>query len=478
MRKSLVLLVLLVAVLGVGLAAAMPHNQFVPAGMHKCPVQSTNSTTTNSTANTTCNATCPTCPGRMEMKKERKMENCTCGNATNATRMRNGMRNNAGNGTMGTMERVMEKNAGANRELRIKIEERIKRAGGFAGIEEAYVKAKMQYIRLKHEYMKLKMEGKLDFSHEKKFCMVAGNLVLRWFDRMEAAILNSNLNETLKDQLVAKLEQEKIAFEQKLRLVNETENPEQLKQVVRELREQWMESRRVVSEVAEEVAIAKLERVINVAERLGDKLSELAPNSTLLTDYNAKVQQAKSLIEDAKSKVSTDVIAAREDIKEAVRLLREAFIDARQIVREVNMHGMEISGMHRHGMNATSTNASTSTGLSTGQLNVMGNGTFEFTGSGVVVVTATNATITYTGELVNVTGFTAVNGTLTGSGKATFRGNVTVKVSGENVHLFVKGEGKAYLSGTGVYMYKNVAQQRIQREELNGSVEVTIGGES
>ncbi len=379
------------------------------------------------------------------------------------------------NGTMnGTMEKVRtrEKNAGANKELRIKVEERIKRVGGFRGIEEAYVKAKEQYMKLKHEYMKLKMEGKLDFSHEKKFCLVAGNLVLRWFDRMEAAILNSNLNETLKDKLVAQLEQEKINFEQKLKLVNESETPQQLKQVVQELREQWRDAKRVVSKVAEEVAIAKLERVVNVAEKLGDKLSEIAQNSTLLSDYNAKVQQAKSLIEDAKSKVSTDVVAAREDIKEAVKLLREAFLDARQVVREVNMHGREIM------QNATNQTGMNWTGSNTGQLNVMGNGTFEFSGSGVVVVTATNATITYTGELVNVTGFTTVNGTLTGSGKATFRGNVTVKVSGESIHMFVKGEGKAYLSGNGTYMYKNVAQQGIQKEVLSGSVEIEIGGGS
>ncbi len=459
MRKSLVWLVVAMVVATIGVAAAMPHsNKFVPA-QHPVP---------------------------SPVQNENRAMNCT--NATNVTKCieNRGYENRGHNYTNASMERVRvaervaERNAGKERMLRIKVEERIKRAGGLRNAEISYMKAKEQYMRLKHEYMRLKMEGKLDFSHEKKFCMVAGDLVLKWFDRMEAAILNSNLNETLKDKLISQLEQEKLAFEEKLKLVNETETPQQLREVVKQLREQWRDARIVVSKVAEEVAIAKLERVVTVAEKLGDRLSTLT-NSTLLNDYNAKVQQAKSLIEKAKSEVNTSVVAAREDIKEAVKLLREAFMDARQIVREVNMQGREIANAGNAGMGKGMMAGMNKTGMETGQLNVMGSGTFEFNGNGVVVITATNATITYTGELVNVSGFTANNGTLTGSGKATFRGNVSVKVTGENVHMFVKGEGRAYLSGNGTYMYKNVAQQRIQREELNGSVEITlgaVGGES
>ncbi len=462
MRKGLVLVVLALFVCA-GVAAAMPAA--IPHGMPNAPV--------NTPVNTPNVNETPVMPIKTPVHKmlQKRVCNETCNGTCVCT-------NRTMNNTMAQMHRMEKRHANVTvnvtermgmKKIRVKVEERIKRAGGLRGIEHSYMKVKEQYFRLKHEYMKLKMEGKLDFAHEKKFCMVAGDFVLAWFDRMEAAILASNLNQTLKDQLVAKLEQEKLAFEEKLKLVNETENPQQLRQVVMELREQWRQARKVVNEVALEVVVAKLDRTISIAEKLEVKLGSLT-NSTLLEDYSAKVQEAKSYVEQAKNYINAgNVVMAREELRNAVRALKEAFADAREIVREVNMMGREI------GNNAS---MSGMFGKNTGQLNVFGNGTFEFSGSGIVVITASNATITYTGNIVSITGFRANNNTLSGSGKVTIEGNVTVKVTGENVHMFVKGEGTARLSGTGTYWFKNVANAQAVHESLNGTAEVTLGGGS
>ncbi len=333
------------------------------------------------------------------------------------------------------------------RETRIKVEKRLK----MIAVERNFLSAKEKYLRLKQECMRLKMEGKLDLKHEKMFCLAAGDLVVKWFDRIEALILNSNLNESVKDELIAKLEQEKIAFEEKLKAVNSTETPEQFRQVVKEIREEWANARKTVSEVVIEVAITKLDRTISTAEKLETKLSTIA-NNTLLQDYSAKVQEARNYLEEAKNELNSgNVVGAKEMIRNAIKSLKEAFRDAKLIVREVNMKGVEIRKFAKQGI-----------------LNVEGSGSFKFEGSGLVVVVAKNATISYSGELVNST-FTSVNGVLTGNGRATIRGeNVTVSVKGEWVRMFIRGEGTAILNGTGVYWNGTM------RNSLNGSVELTV----
>ncbi len=358
------------------------------------------------------------------------------------------------------------------------VKERIKREG--VRIRLSYMKAKERYFRLKQEYRMLKKEGKLDFRHEKMFCMAAGDLVLKWFDRVEVAILNSNINESVKNDLIAKLEQEKLAFEEKLKLVNSTDNPQQFREYVRQLREQWRQARITVDEAVMEVAVAKLSRTVSVAEKLELKLSSIAPNSTALEDYSGRVQMAKNYIERAKADLENgNVAAARKDIAYAIKSLREAFLEAKRIVRAINMRGGELMGRMagKTGSMVNRTNSTVNTARfgQTGQLNVMGNGTFSFSGSGIVVLQAVNATISYTGNLSNSTGFTISGETLTGSGRATIIGqNVSVTVTGSNVHMFVKGKGVVHLSGTGVYWYNNVTQ-RLQRETLNGSVSITLG---
>ncbi len=342
-----------------------------------------------------------------------------------------------------TKEKMREK----MREMRVKVEKRLRRTA----VERNFLSAKERYLRLKQECMRLKMEGKLDLKHEKMFCLAAGDLVVKWFDRIEALILNSNLNESVKDELIAKLEQEKMAFEEKLKAVNSTETPEQFRQVVKEIRKEWANARKVVNEVVIEVAITKLDRTISTAEKLETKLSTIA-NNTLLQDYSAKVQEARNYLEEAKNELNSgNIVAAREMVRNAIKSLKEAFRDAKLIVREVNMRGMEVRKFAKQGI-----------------LNVEGSGSFKFEGSGLVVVVAKNATINYSGELVNST-FTSVNGVLTGNGRATIRGeNVTVSVKGEWVRMFIRGEGTAILNGTGIYWNGTM------RNSLNGSVELTV----
>jgi len=367
-----------------------------------------------------------------------------------------------------SVERGIQHRQSKRFEIKInEVKERIKRKG--INIKLSYIKAKEHYFRLRHEYRILKMRGELNFRHEKMFCMAAGDLVLKWFDRVEAAILNSNVNESVKNSLITKLEQEKMAFENKLKLVNSTDNPQQFREYVRQVREQWRQARIIVDEAVMEVAVAKLNRTVCVAEKLEIKLSNIAPNSTSLESYSSKIQIAKSYIEEAKVNLkSGNVAAARKDIAYAIKSLREAFLEAKRIVRAFNMRGGELGRMGNGTMNLARFGH-------TGQLNVMGNGTFSFSGSGIVVLQAVNATVSYTGNLSNSTGFTISSGTLRGGGRARIIGqNVSVTVTGSGVHMFVKGRGVVHLSGTGVYWYNNVTQ-RLQREILNGSVSITLG---
>ncbi|GEM_PF-3071973 len=452
--KKLVVVLLLIASIGIGTAYGFPHKQGMGQNILYNTAVNKSCNYTNSYKNNYTNyVNCTHEEKRIEKRVENRVENRTMYNRTNTTET---VTTETLNNTLKVRERV--KNI---QKLRIKVEERIRRAGGIRAVERKFVSAKEQYMKLKEECIRLKMEGKLDLRHEKMFCLAAGNLVINWFDKIESAILNSNLNESIKDQLITQLEQEKMSFESKLKNVNTTENQEQFRQVVREIKEEWIKAKKVIEKVALEVAIVKLERTVNVAEKLEVKLTTLAPNSSLIQDYTNKVQEAKNLVENAKLNLNSgNLIEARKSIRMAVMNLKKAFLDAKLIVREINMQGRELINTTKMASNKLDI------------LNVAGKGTFEFTGSGLVVVVAKNATISYTGQLLNNTGFVVANESLSGSGKATIKGeNITVKVNGEWIRMFIRGTGKVYLNGNGTYWGNTM-----QHETLNGSVELTLGG--
>ena len=386
-------------------------------------------------------------------------------------------------GTAGTQivkiikEQVGEQNAGQQLKVTEKVRERLHKHA--AKIEEGYAKAKQKYKILREKYMKLKQEGKLDFGHAKKYCFAAGIYIEKWFDRIETLILNSKMDNETKEAMLARIEEERAIFEEKLQAVNESETPEELREAVKELKEEWKNVRILVKAAVMQVVIVKIENVVEKAEdlqlKLEERINEVGSDelAAILEDYEAKLEDAKDKLEEAKDILTTaetreDVNEAQKLIRDAVSLLRDAFKDVREIVKGLREE--------RKGK--------VFFGNQTGELFARGNGTAKFEGKGIVVVRGNGTLIVEPDTaIVTLVGFgskSVENGVakVSGEGRAVIRGeNIKVTIEGESLRLFIKGSGSVYLEGEGSYKVKKLPKYKMTEEVYEGSVEVEIGGE-
>ncbi len=358
-------------------------------------------------------------------------------------------------------------------ELMEKVRERLHNAG------EKYIKARDEYKAIKKEYTNLRQHGKLSFGHAKRYCLAGGTYIEKWFDRIENMVLNSNMDNETKEAMLARIEDERAVFEEKLQAINESQTPEELRNAVKELKEEWKSTRILVKATAMQVVIVKIENVINKADDLQLRLEEriCETNDTklaaILEDYAAKLDEAKDKLDEAKdaltnAETQNDINEARELIVDAIHLLKDSFKDVREIVKELGVRQGKIFF-----------------GNQTGELFARGNGTAEFEGTGIVVVRSSGElTVEPNTAIVTLVGFgnqSVEDGVakVSGQGKAVIRGkDIKVTVEGENISLFIKGYGTAYLEGSGTYRVKKLPRYNMTEEKTyEGSVELEIGGE-
>jgi hypothetical protein len=347
-------------------------------------------------------------------------------------------------------------------------------------VEKELIKARDNYKAAREEYMKLRQEGKVNFGHAKMYCLAGGVYIEKWFDRIESMILNSDMDNETKEAMLAKIEEKRITFEEKLRAVNESQTPEELRNAVKELKDEWKNIRVIVKAAVMQVVIVKIETIVEKAELLELKLEERINevNNTelaaILEDYAAKLEEAKEKLEEAKkvlidAETRENINEAQKLIRNAISILKDAFKDVREIVKFL-MKPQEREGKVFFG-------------YQTGELFVKGNGTARFEGTGIVVIRSTGEiTVEPETAIITLVGFnkSVDNGVamVSGEGKAVIRGkNISVVVTGD-LKLFVKGYGTAYLEGEGVYRVKKLPGYNMTEEiEYSDGDSIKIGSE-
>jgi len=373
-------------------------------------------------------------------------------------------------------EHIREKAKNASKEWHARIVEKVRERLHNAG--ERYIKARNEYKVTKEEYMKLKQHGKFNFGHAKRYCLAGGVYIEKWFDRIESMVLNSNMDNETKEAMLARIEDERSAFEEKLQAINESQTPEELRNAVKDLKEEWKSTRILVKATAMQVVIVKIENVINKADdlqlRLEERITETNDTklAAILEDYAAKLDEAKAKLDEAKgiltnAETQKDINEARGLIIDAIHLLKDAFKDVREIVKELKVGQGRIFF-----------------GNQTGELFARGNGTAEFEGMGIIVVRGSgDLSVKPDTAIVTLVGFgnkSVEDGVakVSGQGKAVIRGkDIKVKIEGEHITLFAKGYGTAYLEGNGTYRVKKLPKYNMTEETYTGSVTVEIGGE-
>ena len=355
-------------------------------------------------------------------------------------------------------------------------------------IREICKKAREKYTMAKKRYMELKARGLNDpeaFRWAKQYIYSGVDYAERWLERLRVQVQNANMGEDQKERLTVRIENCLMALEEKKAKINNSKNPEELKEAVKDLRKTWndvkIEIRSIVGMLATnklevlvskaEDVVAKLEGEIEALEASGVDVSKL---KELLNESEENLNLAREKLEEAYDKFEEMAdadnpnevyVEGKQLLKEAREHIKKAFTDIKAIYREIRQ--LRVGQVFY--------------GNETGELLVVGSGSAEVQFSGVMVVLATgNVTVNPSAAIVTATGFEEnVEGgvsKLSGDGKVVIRGkNVAVKVDGDFMRIFVKGKGTATLEGEGIYKLKKTIKEKMIEDTFSESITLEFG---
>jgi hypothetical protein len=215
-------------------------------------------------------------------------------------------------------------------------------------------KAKEKYLLAKKKYAELKHRGLQDpetFRHAKIFIGSGIEVAKMWIERLMVKVQYANIGEEEKNRIMTKLENCLGLLQSIENRINESEKPEQLRANVKSLKENWSQIMVVVKSTVGQLAVAKLEVLINKLENITVKVeTEIPENNTklveLLNDCKEKIELAKEKLELAKEKFTAMETAdnpnklyleGKKLIIEAKDLIRIAFKDLREIYIELKV---------------------------------------------------------------------------------------------------------------------------------------------
>ncbi len=384
-------------------------------------------------------------------------------------------------------EKRIEKRLIEERIREIKIRHRI--AGIHMNIQKAkqmVENARMKYEKAREMYMKLRARGLKDpktFRYAKQYICFGVDYVERWLEKLMIQVQNANMGENQKERIMERIQNCLMALNESKNAVNSSMTPDELQNAVLELRKTWNEVRIEIKSIVGQIAVTKLEDVVNRADDVALKLegeiealnvSNVTNLEQKLNDCLEKLNLAKQKLEDANEKFEEMANASnpnelyvegRHLLIEARDLIREAFMDIKDIYYEI-WH-LRVGHVFY--------------GNETGELLVVGNGTAEIHLTGVAVILASgNVTVSPATSVVTSVGFeSSVEGgvaSMSGHGKVVVRGkDVTVRVKGEYIKIFVKGNGTATLNGEGIYKLKKSPHEKMVEETYSGNVTLEFG---
>ncbi len=382
-------------------------------------------------------------------------------------------------------KRIHEKERIRERIMEMKIRHRVEKIR--IGIQRARMmceQAKLRYEKAREEYMKLRARGLKDpetFRYAKLYVVSGVDYIESWLEKLMVVVQNSNMGEVQKEMLMVRIQNCLTALNESKNAVNSSSTPEELKNAVLELRKTWNNIRIEIKSIVGQIAVSRLETVVDKAEDVALKLegeiealntTNVAKLEQLLNDCLNKLDMARNKLNDANEKFEEMVnatdpnelyVEGRHLLRDAIHLIREAFADIREVYYEIQH--LRVGKLFF--------------GNETGEMLVVGRGSADVRMTGVAVVFANGSvTVTPASSVVSVVGFTTTeqNGTLTasGHGRIVVRGeNVTITVSGY-MRMFVKGRGTAKLSGEGIYKLKSSPHERMV-ENTFGNVTLEFG---
>jgi len=386
-------------------------------------------------------------------------------------------------GPVGPAEKHREKMM----EIREKYRERV----------EKYKEMKYKYEKAREEYLKIKEKGRdlrgKDMETAKRFVHSGIDMGIVYLQRLKIYVETTpRISDESRAEIVEQIDEYISELQEKIDKITAAETPEELREAVKELRKSWREIRKGIKGIVGQVAVARIETVLDraelVQERLQDRidaLQEAGYDTTelelILEDYSQKLELARGKLGLAKEAFKEIKDAENADelfgegnqfMGEVHKYLREAFGDIKEFIKELKQYRIKEGKIFF--------------GNATGEVWAKGEGVAKIRGDAIVHVRG-NVTLEVTpaSAVIKVVGFGNVTteddkAIYTGEGNAVIRGkNITVKIEGYDFKLYAKGKGSLDLEGKGYYRVKKLPQDDMTDEiEFEGIVpSVDFGGE-
>jgi len=214
--------------------------------------------------------------------------------------------------------------------------------------------AKSKYMSARAKYEELKHRGLKDpetFRYAKMFIGNGIEVAKGWIEMLMVQIQYANMGEDQKNRITVKLENCLGILEVLEDKINSSETPEELKANVKSLKDNWSEIMITVKSALGQLAVVKLENVLNRLENVTVKVeSKIPENRTdlleLLSDCRQRIESAREKLESANEKFEAMESAENpnklwlegiELINEAKEQIRLAFKDLKKIYIELKV---------------------------------------------------------------------------------------------------------------------------------------------
>lgn len=354
------------------------------------------------------------------------------------------------------------------REIDNEIRERYQNIrNAYINARNAYITARNDWIAARNTYRQLRGKEHLENAKAKarNFLTAVCNRGIAYLNWIKIKIENwPNFSEEQKQAIIDEIESNIQALESKKEEVTNATTKQEFVVVANSILNKWKEVRVSVKRVTGRILIARVNYVINSAERLRDRIEgrieileesgkDVSELRNWLSDFSQKIELAKQKREQAKEKflsiktikeADQFFIAANNFLKEANSYLRSAYHSLVKIVNEMRKKKWSVI---KKGY---------------GWIYANGNGTAILIGNGTVFAKAQNGSMLVT-DFYGDAKITAIgegrkedygNGTILYEGYGRIRvngSNLTVRVEGTKIALIAYGKGKALLKGNGTY---------------------------
>lgn len=182
-----------------------------------------------------------------------------------------------------------------------------------------------------------------------KFLLKAADTVLHTLERVKAKVDGSDMSEDNKAKIIASLDERIAAIEDAASTIegmDENTPKGDVQEAANTIREDWTKSRHLLRRAINHIVNAKLGNIVHKADKLAEKLEKIRDRleskghdvsaiDSALADFEADLEEAKSLHQQALDAFRSDDESGVQTAQDLHNQARDALKDARDSLREV-----------------------------------------------------------------------------------------------------------------------------------------------